>query len=127
MSHPTIILNDMPNFDIATTLESGQCFRWIKIDENQYKGTAFNRTITVSQKGQTIYFDGCSKQDFHYIWMKYFDLYTDYEHIISKLSFDPLVKEAMVQARGLRIVQQQPFETLLSFIISGFLNSIWPC
>ncbi len=49
MSIKTIIIKDLPYFDLTKTLESGQCFRWEKIDEARYKGSAYHRTITIGQ------------------------------------------------------------------------------
>ncbi|MCK5811995.1 MAG: 8-oxoguanine DNA glycosylase [Clostridiales bacterium] len=119
MSTSTIIIKDIYNFNLVQTIESGQCFRWEKVDEARYQGTAYHRTITIGQINNDLYIDGTTPKEFQYIWLPYFDLEGNYEHIIEFLSIDPLLKKAMKGASGLHVLKQEPFETLISYIISA--------
>lgn len=119
MSTSTIIIKDLSHFDLTQTLESGQCFRWEKIDEARYQGTAYHRTITIGQINNELYIDGATAKEFQYIWLPYFDLERNYENIIKILSKDPLLKKAINGAMGVHVLKQEPFETLISYIISA--------
>lgn len=122
MENKTIIIKNLDHFDLTKTLESGQCFRWKKVDENQYVGVAYNRTIKIGQINNDIYIDHSNPQDFKYIWKNYFDLQRDYEHLKTVLSLDPILKKAIDYADGLHILRQEPFETLITYIISANNN-----
>ena len=108
------IKND--NFDISRTFECGQCFRWKPCDGG-YSGTAGGRTISLSQCGNTVTLHGIRQEDIPF-WENYFDLGADYSAYINTLSADKTLKKACEASPGIRILRQEPFETLISFIIS---------
>jgi len=122
MDTQTIILKDIKYFDIEQTLESGQCFRWEKIDEKQYIGCAYNKVIKIGQINRDIYIDNSSEQDMNNIWLKYFDLNRDYGKMQKILSQDKILEKSIAYANGIHILQQQPFETLITYIISANNN-----
>src|SRR5699024_7319892 len=66
-----------------------------------------------------IIFSNTNMEDFKNIWYNYFDLGRDYGGIKRELSKDPILKEAIRFGRGIRILNQEPFETIISFIISA--------
>ena len=103
--------------DLRQTLESGQCFRWQFIGEGVYLGIAGRHILKVRQtdKGAVFTVDNESEIPF---WLSYFDSETDYGAIIRQFSADPTLKAASEENRGIRILRQDPFETLISFIIS---------
>ncbi len=116
-----VILHYAESFDLNQTLDCGQCFRWEKLDTDitAYHGVAFGKPLTISQCGATVTLHSCSKEDFHNIWYSYFDLDTDYSKIRTQLSqLHPVLKEAQQYAPGIRILKQEPWEALCSFIIS---------
>lgn len=122
MESRTIILKDIEHFDIKQTLESGQCFRFEKIDEKQYSGIAYNRVIKIGQINKDIYIDNSNQDDMRYIWINYFDLNRDYGKLKTELSEDKILRKAIEYAGGIHILKQQPFETLISYIISANNN-----
>ncbi|MBN2853508.1 MAG: 8-oxoguanine DNA glycosylase [Clostridia bacterium] len=122
MKNTTVIIKDLKHFDIVKTLESGQCFRWEKKDDRQFVGTAYHRTISIGQIGNDIYIDNTNEHDMKYIWTPYFDLDRDYEKIIRVLSEDDIMKKAIEFSGGIHHLRQQPFETLITFIISSNNN-----
>lgn len=116
------ILVEESLFNLTHTFDCGQCFRWNKTGENEYTGVALGRVLKISQEGGFFRFFDTSEEDFYNIWLKYFDFDTDYKKIHASLSFDETVKEAIKTGYGIRILHQDIFETILSFIISANNN-----
>lgn len=107
------------NFNLSQIANSGQCFRMNEISEYKYSIVAHGKNLKLTQKGDTIIFD-CSDEDFNNIWFEYFDLATDYAKIIEnvKKTRDSFLVDATRNGYGIRILKQDPFETLISFITS---------
>lgn len=114
-----IILKDVVNFELPHIFECGQCFRWNRISDNDFIGVAFGRVIEVVKDGKDVTIYNSSRDDFYNIWEEYFDLKRDYSKIKNKLSNDPLLKKAVDFGYGIRILKQEPFEIVNSFIISA--------
>ncbi|MCI6007704.1 MAG: DNA-3-methyladenine glycosylase 2 family protein [Ruminococcus sp.] len=115
----SVIITEVSSFNLEQIFECGQCFRWNKTDCNTYGGVAFGKALTISQKDTTVTLQGCNKNDFENVWYSYFDLGVDYDGIKSSLaSLHPVLKEAQQYAPGIRILSQEPWEALCSFIIS---------
>lgn len=105
-------------FSLEDTFECGQCFRWEKI-ENKYHGVALNSEVLVYYKDGSLIIEGNLSQKSHEAWIKYFDLYLNYDNIRRNLAdIDPVLKRACEFCPGIRILNQDPWETLCSFIIS---------
>lgn len=102
---------------LVQTLESGQCFRWERLEDGLYTGFAGGRRLKVRQDEGGITLIDVREEDIPY-WEHYFDSETDYNAIIEQFSVDETLKKASESNRGLRILRQEPFETLISFIIS---------
>lgn len=118
-----IVLKETRNFNIKQILECGQCFRWDKITDSNYIIFAYGRVIEVIQEGADVYIYNSNKDDFYNIWVNYFDLERDYSAIKDKLAKDDILKNSVEFGYGIRILNQEPFEMLISFIISA-RNSI---
>jgi N-glycosylase/DNA lyase len=114
-----IILKDVENFELPHIFECGQCFRWNRISQNDFIGVAYGRVIEVVKEGNNVTIYNSSEEDFYNIWQEYFDFNRDYSEIKRKLSVDPLLKEAVDFGHGIRILKQEPFEIVNSFIISA--------
>lgn len=100
------------------TLDCGQSFRWEK-ENNVWSAVAYGRKIFVSQRDEnTIIFRNTSIEDFENIWKIYFDLERDYDSIISRFVKDEHLKSASEEYYGIRVLNQEPWEALCSFIIS---------
>ncbi|MBQ7957726.1 MAG: DNA-3-methyladenine glycosylase 2 family protein [Clostridia bacterium] len=100
------------------TLDCGQSFRWKKTD-NLWQTVAFGRKISVScEDNRTLIFYDTSKEDFENIWKNYFDLERDYVSIVSRFTGDAYLKEASDKYYGIRVLNQEPWEAICSFIIS---------
>lgn len=114
-----LTISGLQDFNLAEILECGQCFRFEKEDELKYTITALGRTLTASQSGDSLTLYDCTEKEFKEKWHHYFDLDTDYAEIKRKISEgDEIMQAAVDYAGGIRLLNQQPYECLLSFIIS---------
>ena len=118
-----IIIKGVKDFNIKQILECGQCFRWEKISDTNYIVVAFRRVIEIMQDGDDVIIYNTNSNDFNEIWKNYFDLGRNYKEIKEELSKDELLKKSAEFGYGIRILNQDPFEILISFIISA-RNSI---
>lgn len=114
-----IYINGIEEFDLPHTLDCGQAFRW-KCDENGlWSGVAGDKFLSLEKlKDGTVVLYNTSVTEFNDFWRDYFDLDRDYEKIREILSQNETLKAACDYSYGIRILNQQPFETLCSFIIS---------
>ncbi len=112
-------------FDLARTLECGQCFRWERDPTDEtgvtYTGVAQGLAATVRQADDAITITG-SLEDFERIWRGYFDLDRDYGAIERALCVDEYMTCAVAHGAGIRILRQDPWEALVSFILSQCSN-----
>ena len=109
-------------FDLAQTLDCGQAFRWIQLPSQEglslWEGVAFGSILRLAQQGRQVWFF-CTRDQFDTLWRPYFDLDQDYETKRQALSdMSPALREAAAFAPGIRILRQDPWEALCSFIIS---------
>lgn len=113
------IIEDINDFDLSQTLECGQCFRFYKQDENEYVVVASGRLLHIKQIDKLLICYNTSKKDVEEFWINYFDLDRDYGQIKSYLlSKDQVLKNAIDEKWGVRLLNQEFTETLISFIIS---------
>lgn len=120
VSDTQVIIEAASDFDLSETFNCGQCFRWNQISENEFVGVAFERVVKILKEKNKVILKGTSvSADFASIWRNYFDLSTDYSAIKLSLSkLDSTLSLACKYAPGIRILRQEPWETLCSFIIS---------
>lgn len=113
-----MITKDIDYFDLEQIAESGQCFRWNKLDEHKYRIPAFGSYLDIAQTGS--HFElSCTEDEFEEIWYNYFDLGTDYKGIVQRIdSRDSFLISAAEYGKGIRILNQDTWETIISFIIS---------
>lgn len=106
-------------FDMHKIADSGQAFRIRDIDETHTELVAFGRYLQVADLGDNEFAFSCSEKEFSQIWASFFDLDRDYEKAVSSIEpEDKYLKEAAVFSRGIRILKQDIFETVISYIIS---------
>lgn len=115
----TLIIEDVNCFNIEEILECGQCFRFEKLGELEYKIVAYGKVLNIKQNGNEVKMYPCTEYDYESIWKNYFDMDTDYNKIKIEISKnDIIMKKAVEYAGGIRLLNQEPYECLLSFIIS---------
>lgn len=105
-------------FDAALSVDCGQSFRWKPVSENEMQGVAFGRILRFAQDDEKVTFQGVSEEDFLKIWVPYFDLDRDYSAICRRLKTDYYLGKAVTECPGIRILRQDSWEALCSFIIS---------
>lgn len=116
----SVILEGVADFDPKHIFECGQCFRWHRQDDGSYTGVAKGKVINVSKDNDKIYLNNTNLEDFNTIWYNYFDLGTNYTEIKNTLkNMDEYLDKACEFGWGIRILQQDGWEMLVSFIISS--------
>ena len=123
INEDSIVIEGVKNFKLKQTFECGQCFRFHKISDTNYITVAFERVIELEEDGDNIIIYNSNEDDVKNIWIKYFDLERDYSAIKEELAKDDLLKKSVEFGPGIRILNQDPFEILISFIVSA-RNSI---
>lgn len=103
------------NFDLKQTFLCGQCFRWKESENGGFSAIVAGKKIEVTERGGEVVIESAHTREF---LENYFDLATDYSEYIKRFSADPTLKAACEGSPGIRILRQEPFETLISFIIS---------
>lgn len=117
------ILEDCKSFNPKHIFECGQCFRWNKQEDNSYTGVFKKNVINVKKDNNKIIFKGICSGDIKEECIDYFDLKTNYEQIKNTLSkIDNNLKNSVIYGEGIRILNQDLWETLISFIISANNN-----
>ena len=108
-------------YNLAKTLDCGQCFRWENIGNGEWLGVAFGRLISIKQDGNELIIYNSTAKDFNEIWCHYLALDEDYDEIDRELlenCQNPTFVKAREQGKGIRILHQDAWETVCSFIIS---------
>ena len=108
-------------YNLAKTLDCGQCFRWEKVSDEEWLGVALGRLISVKHVDDELIIYNSTAEDFDNIWRHYFALDEDYESIDRELvenCKNPTFVKALNEGRGIRILHQEAWETVCSFIIS---------
>ena len=113
-----MIKRKIPAFDLHKICNSGQCFRMKPLGENRYGLTAFGEYLEMEQEGEVISFSFFG-EEFSRRWEDYFDLYTDYEKMVHAVDQEDIYLTAAVRCgQGMRILRQELWEVIVSFIIS---------
>ncbi len=111
------------NLDIRQIAESGQCFRMNMTGEDSARIIAHSKLLDIKLAGKNAFDLSCSKTEYNRIWKEYLDLDTDYASFIEAIDpSDEYLNAAARGGSGIRILKQEPFETLISFIISQRKN-----
>ena len=117
------ILKNPNSFDLVHIFECGQCFRWNKQDDDSYTGIIKNRVINIKKDNNDYIFSSNENIDLEKCINDYFDLNTDYEEIKKQLSnIDENLKLSIEYGNGIRILKQDIWECIISFIISANNN-----
>lgn len=118
-----MIHKQIPDFDIAKIADSGQCFRMNPLPGGGYSVIAFGRYLEIRDLGGGRHSFSCTEEEFHAIWADYFDLDSDYSAIASLIPPDDrFLTAAVLYGRGMRLLHQDPWEVMISFILSQRKN-----
>ena len=123
MREQKIILENIKSFELKDIFDCGQCFRWNKQEDGSYEGIFGENVANVHKEANNIIIKGIFKQDAQKTIEQYFDLKRDYEKIKEKLAkIDENMKISVEYGKGIRILNQDLWETIISFIISANNN-----
>ena len=113
----TYIISDVESFEPKHIFDCGQCFRWNKQQDESYTGVFGKNVINVKKEGSKIIFKGITDGNIEEVCNQYFDLDRDYKQIKLKLSaIDDNMKASIQYGQGIRLLNQDLWETIISFI-----------
>ncbi len=111
----SIVFDGVNDLNLALTFDCGQAFRWSRNTDGSWHAAVKDRSVDVIQQGNTITVRGDTDSRF---WIKYLDLERDYGAICRRLKTDKWLNMAITEYGGIRILRQDPWEALCSFVIS---------
>ncbi len=100
------------------TFDCGQCFRWAKQEDGSYIGIANQQAVRISMIGEAVEIEGITQSDYENFWKRYLDADRDYSKIKEAVSINDTMIKSVSFGKGIRILRQDFFEALISFIIS---------
>lgn len=122
---PYVLIENIDRFDISKAFDCGQSFRFDRVfsspHESEFSGCAHGKYVSFAQDGSSLYIYNSTKQEYYDIWESYLSLDRDYAEIderILSLSDNPTLMEAVKTSSGIRILKQEGWEAICSFIIS---------
>lgn len=114
-----MILNIEDDFSLKKIIISGQCFRAVEIEEKKFRFITGDNSIIIHELGGNKFDVSCGINEWEKVWISYFDLERDYSSIRKEAAEKNfVVKKAVDFANGIRILRQDPWETLITFILS---------
>ena len=123
MKQRKYIIENQESFELKDIFECGQCFRWNENEDGTYTGVINKGVLNVEKQGKKVIFTGVLDGDIEEIVRFYFDLDRNYEEIKRELSnIDKYLKTSVEYGKGIRILNQDLWETIISFIISANNN-----
>ncbi len=119
-----MILKIKDDLDLKKIADSGQCFRWKELDDGAFFVPYLDKSLIIKELGGGEFELDCSEEEYEHVWANYLDMQTNYRKIraLADVKSDPFMYEAASAQRGIRILRQDPFEALISFIISQNRN-----
>lgn len=122
---PTVVIYGAEQLDIDKIFDCGQCFRFDRVEcsrhEKEFSGVAFGKFVAFAQDGDRLFIYGSTLSDYENIWKRFLDIERDYAEIdrdILSHSSNAELSRAVEYGKGIRILAQDSFESMISFIIS---------
>ena len=116
-----VVLEDVSDFNLSHIFECGQCFRFKKQSDNSFIGVAFNKVWHLYEDNSKIYISG-TLNDYNKYMHTFLDMDRDYSIIKKDFATDDFTLSATEYGNGIRILKQDSWEALCSFIISQCNN-----
>lgn len=118
----TVTIHNLSDFNLKHIFLCGQCFRWDENEDGSFTGVAMDRVIKISAHDNNYTLFNTNLQEFNEIWLDYFDLKRNYSDLKKQVAIDEIMKKATEYGFGIRILRQNLWETMISFIISASNN-----
>ena len=116
-------ISNIDSFELKDIFDCGQCFRWNEQQDGSYTGVFGENVLNVSKVGNDVVFKGICKENINETVENYFDLNRDYQKIKNQLmQIDENMKKSVEYGQGIRILNQDLWVTIISFIISANNN-----
>jgi N-glycosylase/DNA lyase len=123
MKEQNLEIKNVKSFNLTHIFECGQCFRWNLNEDGSYTGIVRKNVINIKMINSDVYVSSYGEDDLEELFTNYFDMNRNYENIKSKLSkIDNHMKESIKYGEGIRLLNQELWETIISFIISANNN-----
>ena len=123
MKEQKIIWQNIDSFVLKDIFECGQCFRWNLQEDGSYIGIVRQNVLKIKEEGENIIIEGIGNEEITEIVEEYFDLKRDYTKIKERLArIDKHMQASIQYGQGIRLLNQDLWETILSFIISANNN-----
>lgn len=123
MKEQKIELKNINSFELKDIFDCGQCFRWNRQEDRSYTGVVGENVLNVKKEKNNVIIEGIGKDKFSKMTEEYFDLKRDYNEIKEELSkVDSNMKNSIKYGKGIRLLNQDLWETIISFIISANNN-----
>ena len=113
------LISELDEFEPRDIFTCGQAFRWYEEVDGSFTFISHGKVANAKKVGDKIFLKGVDKKSFDEIFYNYFDLSRDYKLIMEELAKDEVMKNATEYGKGIRILNQDKFETIISFIISA--------
>jgi len=117
-----IVISGINHFNLAQILDCGQAFRWVSAGDGKFSGIAHGRRLDVELSGDILTLKNVTLPEFESIWKDYFDLGRDYSALRNMFDSCPVMSKALAFSPGLRLMRQNTWEILISFILSQNSN-----
>ena len=123
MKEQTLILKNAKSFNLQHIFECGQCFRWNENKDGSYTGVVKENVINLKMINNDVYVKSFGNDDLNELFQYYFDMDRDYEQIKKSLrKIDEHMEQSILYGDGIRLLNQDLWETIISFIISANNN-----
>ena len=123
MKEQKYIIKNLDSFELKDIFDCGQCFRWNVEENGSYTGVFGHNVLNVKKENDEVIFEGICEGNIKETVEYYFDLKRDYKKIKDELSkIDDNMKTSIEYGQGIRILNQDLWETIISFIISANNN-----
>ncbi len=113
-----VVIKNPSDLTLLHTFDCGQCFRFNREENGHFVGVAFKKAVEIYEEDGEIVFLNITKEEFLSDWVEFLDLERDYKKIKKSLASDKVIRNAIAYGEGIRILKQEFFECLISFIIS---------
>ena len=123
MKEQKIVVKDVKSFNLTHIFECGQCFRWNKNEDGSYTGVVRENVVNIKIVNNEIFVESFGNEDLRGLFNFYFDMDRDYDGIKDELrKIDENMEKSIKYGDGIRLLNQDLWETIISFIISANNN-----